>query len=90
MSVEPREFFHGGRALEVRATPTSEGWSVRVYDGQRPVTGVVYTVTYDTQIAAASQGTSEDLVDALMRVAQEDIEFDRVRLVDQDIPSAGD
>lgn len=80
MKVEPREFSHRGRTLEVRATQSTEGWSVRVFEDGRPVTQVFYTVCYETDMNAAMQG--DDLVDALMRLAQEDIEAERVRLLE--------
>ena len=78
--VEPREFSHVGQILEVRAAQTTSGWSVRVFEDGQPVTRIFYTVNYETQMRAEYQG--DDLVEALMRLAQEDIEADRVRLVD--------
>lgn len=81
MRIEPRKFSHDGRELEVRAVPAQDGWTVRVYENGRVVTGVTYSVSYETQIDASLQGLPVDLLDDLMNVAQTDIEQGRVRLV---------
>ena len=87
MNVEPRMFCHSGRNLEVRATQTATGWEVRVFEGDQRVTRVFYTVSYETQIDADIQGA--DLLDALMCLAQEDIEVNRVPLVSLGWPQEG-
>ena len=81
MRIEPRKFSHDGRELEVRAVPAQDGGTVRVYENGRVVTGVTYSVSYETQIDASLQGLPVDLLDDLMNVAQTDIEQGRVRLV---------
>jgi hypothetical protein len=63
----------------VRAAAFNEGWRVRVYEGDRPVTAVAYTVTHD--IAAEASMASMHLVNELMTLAQADVEDGRVRLI---------
>ncbi len=67
--------------MTVRAEVSPDGWEVRVFNGDRPVSGVVYNVSMDTQVDAAMQSVPTDLVDELMRIAQSDIERGIVKIV---------
>jgi len=85
MQARSRPFNHNGRALEVHAVPVISGnfvtgWRVRVLENGRPITGVVYNVSWDTAIDAALQEPPADLVDELMRNAQAAVErgYDRL------------
>jgi hypothetical protein len=73
-----RDFQFNNRNLSVRAAPVTEGWRVRVYEGDRPVTAVAYTVTHD--VTAEAGMASMHLVNELMTLAQSDVEEGRVRL----------
>lgn len=81
MKIDLRNFSHEGRNLEVRAVLAQDAWRVRVYEGDRPVTGVVYSVSYETQVGASLQSVPGDLVDELMNIAQSDVEQGRVQLI---------
>jgi hypothetical protein len=74
-----RDFQFNNRHLSVRAAPFNEGWRVRVYEGDRSVTAVAYTVTHD--ITADASMASMHLVNELMTLAQADVEEGRVRLI---------
>jgi len=76
-----REFNFKERNLEVRAVPDNEIWKVRVFENNRSVTEVVYTVSHENQINAKVQELSVDLLDELMRLAQSDVEEGRVTLL---------
>jgi hypothetical protein len=81
MSVRTIEFTHVERNLQVSAAPDSEGWKVRVLENGRPATGVVYSISHETNIDARLQAVPADLVDELMLLARTDVERERVRLV---------
>ena len=81
MNIKPRTFTHDGRTFEVRAAAENEGWKVRVFENNRPVTAVVYTVSDENQIDAKVQELSVDLLDKLMQLAQSDVEKGRVALL---------
>ena len=74
-----RDFQFNGRNLSVRAAALNEGWRVRVFEGDRAVTAVAYTVTHD--ITADASMASMHLVNELMTLAQSDVEEGRVRLL---------
>ncbi len=74
-----RDFQFHGRNLSVRAAPFNEGWRVRVFEGDRAVTAVAYTVTHDTTADASM--ASMHLVHELMTLVQADVEEGRVRLI---------
>jgi hypothetical protein len=82
--TESRDFHFGSRLLSVRAVAFNEGWRVRVFDGDRPATDVVYTVAHDNTADASM--ASMHLVDELMTVAQDDIEEGRVKLIPRTNP----
>jgi hypothetical protein len=77
--TDSREFHFGSRSLSVRAAAFNGGWRVRVFEGDRPATDVVYTVTHENTTDASM--ASMHLVDELMTVAQDDVEEGRVRLI---------
>ena len=74
-----RDFQFNGRNLSVRAAPFNDGWRVRVFEGDRAVTAVAYTVTHDTMADAPM--ASMHLVHELMTLVQADVEEGRVRLI---------
>jgi hypothetical protein len=74
-----RDFQFNNRHLSVRAAAFSEGWRVRVYEGDRAVTAVAYTVTHD--VTADASMASMHLVNELMTLAQADVEEGRVRVI---------
>jgi hypothetical protein len=74
-----RDFQFNGRHLSVRAAALNEGWRIRVFEGDRPVTAIAYTVTHDVVTDASM--ASMHLVNELMTVAQADVEEGRVRLI---------
>ena len=74
-----RDFQFNSRHLSVRAVALSDGWRIRVYEGDRGVTAVAYTVTHDIQ--ADGSMASMHLVNELMTLAQADVEEVRVRLI---------
>jgi hypothetical protein len=74
-----RDFQFNGRHLSVRAAAFEESWRIRVFEGDRAVTAVTYTVTHD--IAADASMASMHLVSELMTLAQADVEEGRVRLI---------
>jgi hypothetical protein len=82
--TESRDFHFGSRLLSVRAVAFNGGWRVRVFDGDRPATDVVYTVAHENTADASM--ASMQLVDGLMTVAQDDIEEGRVKLIPRTSP----
>jgi hypothetical protein len=84
-----RDFQFGNRTLSVRAAAFNEGWRVRVFEGNRTVTAVIYMVVHDmaadiplaaTHVADASMATMH-LVHELMTIAEDDVEEGRVRVI---------
>jgi hypothetical protein len=61
-----RTFEHQGGRLTVRAGASPEGWKVRVFDGERPVTGIVYEFRNEVRVDALTQEVLLDLVEHLM------------------------
>ena len=78
--MDPIFFNHDGRNLEVRATRTPDGLTVRVFEDGHRATAVSYNVRYDTEIAGAWQGMN--LGADLMRMAKDDVESGVVPLLD--------
>jgi hypothetical protein len=76
---DSRDFNFAGRHLSVRAAAFSEGWRVRIFEGDLPATDVVYTVTHENTTDASM--ASMHLLNELMSIAQDDVEQGRVRLV---------
>jgi hypothetical protein len=77
--TESRDFQFLNRHLSVRAAAFNEGWHVRVFEGDRAVTDVVYTVAHEN--TADPTMASMHLVHELMAVAQDDVEEGRVKLI---------
>jgi hypothetical protein len=77
--TETRDFQFNNRYLSVRAAAFSEGWRIRVFEGDQVATAVVYTVTHENTADPAT--ASIHLVNELMTLAQSDVEEGRVRLV---------
>jgi hypothetical protein len=77
--TETRDFQFNNRHLSVRAAAFSEGWRIRVFEGDQVATAVVYTVTHENTADPAT--ASIHLVNELMTLAQSDVEEGRVRLV---------
>lgn len=69
--IRERKFHFAGRDLTVRAAAFPEGWRIRVFEGDRPVTEIAYEVKHELTIDAAM--ISLDLVDQLMEGAEMDI-----------------
>lgn len=77
--VKRKSFIHNNRHLEVRAAVNGDGWSVRVFEGDKKVTRVIYNVSFENQTdAAITQGV--DLVADLMFVAENDVTTGKVKL----------
>jgi len=74
-----RDFQFNSRHLRRESAAISDGWRIRVYEGDRAVTAVAYTVTHDIQ--ADGSMASMHLVNELMTLAQADVEEVRVRLI---------
>ncbi len=79
--MKNRDFRFKDLALTVRAAAFNEGWRVRVFHGDQPVTRVVYTVAHETAADASMAPIPADLVDELMTLAQTDVEQGRVNLI---------
>ena len=77
--TESRDFSFNSRHLRVRAAAFSEGWRIRVFEGDHAATAVIYTVTLENTADPAM--ASMHLVNELMTLAQSDVEEGRVRLV---------
>jgi hypothetical protein len=77
--TDNRNFSFNSRRLSVRAAAFSEGWRIRVFEGDHPATAVVYTVALENTADPAM--ASMHLVNELMTLAQSDVEEGRVRLV---------
>jgi hypothetical protein len=77
--TENRDFLFNSRHLSVRAAAFSEGWRIRVFEGDQTATAVVYTVTLENTSDPAM--ASMHLVNELMTLAQSDVEEGRVRLI---------
>jgi hypothetical protein len=77
--TDSREFSFNSRRLSVRAAAFSEGWRIRVFEGDHAATAVVYSVTLEDNADPAM--ASMHLVNELMTLAQSDVEEGRVRLV---------
>jgi len=80
----PRSFIHAGRKLEARESAAPNKVTVRVYEGPRAVTNVVYEVSIQTAVDALSgrSGTLPvNLVDALIDTAINDIASGNVSLI---------
>jgi len=77
-----RIFSHKGRQLEIRAVPFADEWKVRVFENGKQVTPVAYSVAHEARIDANWQ-LKTDLIEALMRLAQDDIERGTVPLMPQ-------
>jgi hypothetical protein len=77
----PMAFSHQGRNLEVRAAPQPTQWVVRVFEGNRPVTNVTYSIDYLTQLDAQMQGLTLASVDTLMQLARDDVTSGRAQLL---------
>ena len=59
----------------------NSGYSVRVYDGDKQVTGFVYTVSHETQLFGGKQDIPVNLVQHLMELAKSDVEMGIVKLL---------
>lgn len=81
MSPKPKKFTFHDRQLQIKAMFDSDAWKVRVYEGDTPATGVVYSVSHETAVDAKMQSVPLDLVYQLMGLAQADVEKGVVRLV---------
>ena len=77
--TESRDFSFNNRRLSVRAAAFSDGWRVRVFQGDQAATEVVYAVIHENTADPAM--ASMHLVNELMTLAQSDVEEGRVRLV---------
>ena len=65
-------FEHGGKAYEVRAIPTLNGWKVRIFFEGIPANGFTYSVNSEIYQDAALNRVPEDLVAGLMETAERD------------------
>jgi hypothetical protein len=76
-----RAFDYNGRTLTVRAAAFPEGWKVRIFDGDKPVTGIVYEVRHEVLIDSLTKEVPFDLVEHLMQIAEGDVTRGWVRVV---------
>lgn len=74
------EFSFEGRNLAVRAVVEDNEVKVRVFDGQRRVTNIVYSVTVETAFDAALSGFPLNIVDDLMALAERDVRNGTARI----------
>lgn len=76
-----KEFTYNGRTLHVKALPYDLEWRVAVYEGDRPVTNVNYTVSHITNVDDSIQsGITNNTVNQLMDLAKNDIENGNVSI----------
>ena len=74
-------FFHANRQLTVKACRDNQGYKVRVFDGDRRVNNIVYSVSYETQLAGEMLEIPVSLVEHLMDLAKSDVEMGIVELL---------
>jgi len=74
-------FRFGNRELAARAEPRENEWVVRVFEGDRPVTRVSYTVTYEIAVDMAVTGYTDDAVSGLLELARADVLSKNVALL---------
>lgn len=79
MQMKTKKFEFEGYEFEVRALPFPDGWKVKVFCDNKLVSPVIYSVEYDTQMDM-KMTTGYDAIDALMALAQTDIENKIVKI----------
>jgi hypothetical protein len=70
--LKDKTFTYRGHTFQVRARLLEKGWSVQVYENEKPISPP-YTVTHETAIDYATAGWGH-AVEALMHTAQTDVE----------------
>jgi hypothetical protein len=79
--IKSADFSHQNRKLEVRAVVEDNEVKVRVFEDGEPATRVIYSITIETDFDAKVTGFPLNLVDELMRVAEDDVKEGRVPLI---------
>jgi hypothetical protein len=74
------QFTHSGRDFEIRATPLDNEVKVRLFEGNKPASPIVYSVSIETAFDARMRGFALDLVDELMHLMEHDTRAGRLRL----------
>jgi hypothetical protein len=69
---DPIPFTYQGRDLESRATKTENGWTVRVWEGDRKVTRRSYSVSDDTGEDMTAYGFN-DIVAVFLEMAKDEV-----------------
>jgi hypothetical protein len=75
-----RAFLYKNRSFEVRASAEPEGWAVRLFEGGRRVSPMVYKISYEDDPNAKMRDHPGDFVEHLMVLMQSDVESGRLRL----------
>ena len=81
MNIEPIKFKFKGRTLEVRAFRGAVAVRVAVFEGDRQVIPLTYSVSYEDAADARMQKFSTDLIQSLMETAQDDVQKGIVNLI---------
>ena len=79
--LKENSFSHDGRNLAVRVAQQDNQFLVRVFEGNKPVTGVVYSVTIETALDGQMRGYDLGVLDELMDIAESDVTEGRVPLL---------
>jgi hypothetical protein len=74
MKREIREFSYAGRTLQISAEANSDGWKIRLFEGGRQVSPIVYSVSHETVVDAAVSGVPSNLVEGLIQLMRHDVE----------------
>lgn len=80
MGKRERPFEFKGRKLVVRAVWDGPKWMARVFEGDRPVTATIYTVSWDTALDAKTS-LNMDCVQEIMETAQRSVECEWDKLL---------
>jgi hypothetical protein len=87
--IKKRFFSHNGRRFEVRAECTDGDWSVRVYEDNHPAHQLTYSVSHDRLTPGFLDKISDEVVEQLMNIAQENIERGLIRVLPRSQAEAG-
>jgi len=72
-SYQTRTFQHNGKDYEIRIASDGHTFHVRVFVDGRPANGYTYSVEVLTQIDAAAIGSGIDLLETLIKTAEQDV-----------------
>ena len=80
------KFTHNGREFEIRAAAFDHGWKVQSFLNGKPISPA-YTASYEVSADFSTEGWG-NVVDALIALAKEDIEIDRLAKLKEAIQKA--